>query len=172
MNDQLNALQDMTIPFPITASFRQQARAYALQYFTQDTHERTSLKAISLPTLGVTFLVLIHYITQGSRLDNSAYNWTFYVLFVGASSPVQEFLYRGFLFSIFSKAKLAKWLQILLSSLLYSFVHLIYRDLSTLVFTFIVGLLWGYYYAKLGNLYSIIVSHSVLGAIAILVGLV
>jgi len=139
--------------------------------FTQK-HLRNSLQAISLPTFGVTFLVLIHYITQGSRLDNSAYNWTFYLLFIGLSSPVQEFLYRGFLFSIFSRAKLEISLQIILSSFLYSFVHLIYRDLPTLVFTFIVGLLWGYYYAKFGNLYSIIVSHSLLGAIAIIVGLV
>jgi uncharacterized protein len=132
----------------------------------------TALKAISLGTLGVVLLMLIHYTLQGPRLDNSAYSWTFYLSFVGVSSPVQEFLYRGFLFSIFSKFKISEWLQILLSTLLYSFVHLIYRDLPTLVFTFIVGLLWGWHYAKFGNLYSIIISHSLLGAIAILVGLV
>ncbi|MDF5730392.1 MAG: CPBP family glutamic-type intramembrane protease, partial [Rhizonema sp. PD38] len=76
------------------------------------------------------------------------------------------------LFSIFSRAKLEISLQILISSLLYSFVHLIYRDVPTLVFTFIIGLLWGCYYAKFRNLYSIIVSHSLLGAISIQVGLV
>ncbi|ABA25141.1 Abortive infection protein (plasmid) [Trichormus variabilis ATCC 29413] len=139
--------------------------------FTQK-HLRASLKAIALPTLAIALLILVHYITQGTRLDNSAYNWTFYLLFVGVSSPVQEFLYRGFLFGIFSRAKFPISLQIFLSTLLYSCVHLIYRDVPTLVLTFIVGLLWGWHYAKFRNLYTVILSHSLLGAIAILVGLV
>lgn len=133
---------------------------------------RSSLKAIALPTLASALLMLIHYFTQAPRIDNSAYKWTFYLFFVGVSSPVQEFLYRGFLFSIFSRAKLAIWLQILLSTILYSFVHLIYRDVPTLLFTFIFGMFWGCHYAKFRNLNSIIISHSLLGAIAILVGLV
>jgi len=91
---------------------------------------------------------------------------------VGVSSPIQEFLYRGFLFAIFKRAKFPTWLQIILSTLLYSFVHLIYRDIPTLVFTLIIGMIWGWNYAKFLNLYSIIISHSLLGAIAILVGLV
>ncbi|NMG08994.1 type II CAAX endopeptidase family protein [Brasilonema sp. UFV-L1] len=132
----------------------------------------TSLFAIALPTLASALLMFIYYIMQGARIDNSAYKWTFYLFFVGVSSPVQEFLYRGFLFGIFSRAKLAIWVQILLSTLLYSFVHLIYRDVPTLLSTFILGMFWGCHYAKYRNLYSIIISHSLLGAIAILVGLV
>ncbi|MEH2465212.1 CPBP family intramembrane glutamic endopeptidase [Nostoc sp.] len=132
----------------------------------------TSLKAIALPTLASALLMLIHYFIQGPRIDNSAYKWTFYLFFVSVSSPIQEFLYRGFLFGIFSRVKLDIWLQILLSTSLYSFVHLIYRDMPTLLFTFIIGMLWGCHYAKYRNLYSIIISHSLLGVIAILVGLV
>ncbi|WP_370539376.1 hypothetical protein [Anabaena sp. FACHB-1250] len=45
-------------------------------------------------------------------------------LFVGVFSPIQEFLYRGFLFAIFKRAK-ATYVQIILSTLLDSFVHLI-----------------------------------------------
>lgn len=132
----------------------------------------TSLKAIALPTLASALLMFIYYKMQGPRIDNSAYKWTFYLFFVSVSSPVQEFLYRGFLFSIFSRAKVSFWSQIILSTFLYSFVHLIYRDLPTLLSTFIFGMFWGYHYAKYRNLYSIIISHSLLGAIAILVGLV
>lgn len=139
--------------------------------FTQQ-HLGTSLKAIAIPTLASTLLMLIYYMMQGSRIDNSAYKWTFYLFFVGVSSPVQEFLYRGFLFSIFSRAKVSLWTQIILSTFLYSFVHLIYQDLPTLLSTFIFGMFWGYHYAKYRNLYSVIVSHSLLGAIAILIGLV
>ncbi|WP_016949342.1 CPBP family intramembrane glutamic endopeptidase [Anabaena sp. PCC 7108] len=132
----------------------------------------SSLSAIALPTLASALLMLIYYMMQGARIDNSAYRWSFYIFFVAVSSPLQEFLYRGFLFGIFSRAKLAIWLQILLSTLLYSLVHLIYQDITTLLSTLILGLFWGYDYAKYRNLYSIIISHSILGAIAILVGLV
>ncbi len=132
----------------------------------------TSLKAIALPTLASALLMFLYYSMQGSRIDNSAYTWTFYLFFVFVSSPIQEFLYRGFLFSIFTRAKLVIWAQILLSALLYSFVHLIYRDVPTLLSTFVMGIFWGYHYAKYRNLHSIIISHSLQGAIAILVGLV
>ncbi|MDB9374889.1 CPBP family intramembrane glutamic endopeptidase [Nodularia sphaerocarpa] len=132
----------------------------------------SSLSAIALPTLASALLMLIYYMIQGARIDNSAYRWPFYIFFVAVSSPLQEFLYRGFLFGIFSRAKLAIWLQILLSTLLYSLVHLIYEDVPTLLSTLIIGLFWGYHYAKYRNLYSIIICHSILGAIAILVGLV
>ncbi|MBD2344135.1 CPBP family intramembrane glutamic endopeptidase [Anabaena subtropica] len=133
---------------------------------------KSSLSAIALPTLASALLMFIYYMKQGSRIDNSAYTWPFYLFFVAVSSPLQEFLYRGFLFGIFSRAKLAIWLQILLSTLLYSFVHLIYQDVPTLLFTLIIGIFWGCHYAKYRNLHSIIISHSLLGAIAILVGLV
>jgi hypothetical protein len=41
MSDKLSALQELAIPFPIPASFRRQARAYASQYLTQNAQERT-----------------------------------------------------------------------------------------------------------------------------------
>lgn len=135
-------------------------------------HLTCSLKAIALPTLGCALLMLVYYFLQGSRIDNSAYSWTFYLFFVAVSSPLQEFLYRGFLFNLFKITKMRKWLQIILSAFLYSFVHLIYRDLPTLLSTFAIGIFWGYHYAKYRNLHSIIISHSLLGAIAILVGLI
>lgn len=131
-----------------------------------------ALKAISLPTLASVLLMSAYYATQGPLIDNSAYSWNFYLFFVGVSAPVQEFLYRGFLFSLFFRANFASWLQILLSTLFYTLVHLIYQDILTLVFTLMVGLFWSYHYAKFRNLYSVILSHSLLGAIAILYGLV
>jgi uncharacterized protein len=131
-----------------------------------------SLKAIALPTLASALLMLIYFALQGARLDNTAYQWKFYLFFVFVSSPAQELLYRGFLFSIFSRAKLGMGAQVLLSAMLYSFVHLIYQDIPTILITLLMGILWGYHYATYRNLYSVIISHSLLGAIAILVGLV
>lgn len=147
-------------------------RFSALELGLTQQNFKTAVNAIALPTIAAAVLMLIYYRLQGARIDNSAYNWTFYIFFVAVSSPLQEFLYRGFLFAIFSRAKLAIWLQILLSALLYSFVHLIYQDVPTLVSTLILGIFWGCHYAKFRNLSSIILSHALLGAIAILCGLV
>lgn len=131
-----------------------------------------SIKAIALPTLVFSLLMLINYLIYGVRIDNSAYGLLFYLFFVIISSPLQEFLYRGFLFGIFNRAKFPDRLKILLSTLLYSFVHLIYRDIPTLLLTLLIGLFWSWHYNRFGNLYSVIISHSILGAIAILIGLV
>jgi hypothetical protein len=48
MSDKLNALRELAIPFPVTASFRQQAKAYASQYFTQDAQQRIYFNTLAL----------------------------------------------------------------------------------------------------------------------------
>jgi len=151
------------------------ARLYRLSSlelgFTHNNLKK-SFKVIAPSTLAFALLMVVYYFIQGTRIDNSTYKLAFYLFFVCVSSPIQEFLYRGFLFSIFSRAKFNIWLKILLSASLYSFVHLIYRDVFTLVSTFIIGILWGLHYVKFQNLYSIIFSHALLGTVAILVGLI
>jgi uncharacterized protein len=132
---------------------------------------RSAAKAIAVPTLATAILMSFYHAQQGARLDNSAYSWPFYLFFVGLSVPLQEFLFRGFLFALLTRLKLATWGQVVLSALLYSFVHIIYRDLPTLIFTFLFGLAWSVYYARFRDIYSIIFSHGLLGSIAILLGL-
>jgi hypothetical protein len=46
--DKLNVLQDLAIPFPITTSFRHQARAYAAQYFTPKIQQRIYLHTLAV----------------------------------------------------------------------------------------------------------------------------
>lgn len=48
MNDKLRALRELAIPFPIPASFRRQARAYASQYFTSVAQERVYLNTLAI----------------------------------------------------------------------------------------------------------------------------
>lgn len=48
MTDNLNSLEELAIPFPIPPSFRQQARAYAAQYFTEPAQERVYLNTLAL----------------------------------------------------------------------------------------------------------------------------
>lgn len=48
MSNKLNMLRDLSIPFPVTASFRQQAKSYASQYFTQDSRKRIYFQTLAL----------------------------------------------------------------------------------------------------------------------------
>jgi Protein of unknown function (DUF1822) len=78
MNNNLNTLWDLTIPFPVTASFRQQARAYALQYFTQDTHERTYLNTLAVLVADAYFRLLNFQtnLTKAERWNASRRLWS------------------------------------------------------------------------------------------------
>ncbi|BAY26619.1 abortive infection protein [Calothrix sp. NIES-2100] len=121
-------------------------------------------------TLGFALLMLVYYFLKGTRIDNSAIQWYFYLFFILVSTPFQEFLYRGYLFHLFSKVGFSEYFLVV-SAILYSFVHVIYWDLPTLLFTLIIGLVWGYHYKNFQNLYSVIFSHSLLGVVAIATGL-
>jgi uncharacterized protein len=133
---------------------------------------RSAYTSIALPTLIIATLMIIYYYQYGARLNNSAYSWLFYLFFVGLSVPIQEFLFRGFLFALLAQVQVPIWGRILFSAVLYSFIHIIYQDILASACTFFLGLVWGYCYARIKNLYSIISSHSFLGFIAILLGLI
>jgi len=63
-------------------------------------------------------------------------------------------------------------LPIIASAVTYSFLHLFYNDLITIMVTFVAGLLWGWIYHKYPNFWGVALSHSVLGAVSIMVGLI
>lgn len=97
----------------------------------------------------------------------------FFVFYVFVSSPCQEFLYRGFLFALMERSGLHGLVQqIVVSSLLYSFLHVFYRDWLTMAVTLLMGIVWGSIYARYRNLYPVMGSHAVLGVISILTGVV
>lgn len=116
--------------------------------------------------------MLVAYLSGWSRIDNSSIPWMFYIFHIFISSPAQEFIYRGFLFNYLRIAGYDKTIILVVSSILYSFVHAIYYDIPTIIFTLICGFYWGMIYSKYKNLYSVIFSHSILGALTILAGLI
>lgn len=55
----------------------------------------------------------------------------FYLFFVLVSAPAQEFLYRSFLFVELEKLGIPWLANAMVSALLFSFMHIIYRDVVT-----------------------------------------
>lgn len=111
------------------------------------------------------------FLTGGSRFVPTEGVW-FYAFYILVSCPIQELLYRGVL-----PVAVARWsggfvAQLIVSSALYSFVHVIYRDWPTLALTFVIGAIWFFLYSRARNLLGVAVSHIVLGVVTIATGLV
>ncbi len=92
----------------------------------------------------------------------------FYLFYIFISCPLQEFLYRGF-FGYFDNGKNN---ILFLSSFMYSFVHIIYKDVTTIILTFIIGTIWFLIYRKDKNLFGVCLSHCIVGFLTIFLGIV
>ncbi len=132
---------------------------------------RESIKKVIPITIILTILGLILIYFRISRFYPTETMW-FYSFYLFISSPVQEFLYRGALTSIFRRMNLSDSWNWGISSLLYSFVHIIYRDFLTCLLTLIIGLIWYKNYEKNRNIIGVSLSHAVLGAITIFAGII
>ena len=96
----------------------------------------------------------------------------FYLFFVLLSAPAQEFLYRSFLFAELAAARVPRFGIVVISAVLYSFMHTIARDTTTTVLTFVVGLIWALIFLRTRSFYIVALSHAGLGAAAITLGVI
>lgn len=129
-----------------------------------------AIKDILPVTIISSVLMIIFYLNHGMRIDNTDITWHFYVFYISLSSPLQEFLYRSYLFNRLAQIQLNQGSIIIITAILYSFAHSIYQDLPTVLLSLIIGLYWAYHYNRFKNFYSITLSHTILGIIAILTG--
>lgn len=138
---------------------------------------RDTLKRSLLWNCGTTFLFLvILFFLQSSGLivKGTTPFWpVFYIVYILVLSPVQEFFFRSILFA---ELKLIRprspWFIIMLSSLSFCFLHIIYRCPFTMFATLFMGIVWGIIYYRYPNFWGVTFSHAVLGAAAIAVGLI
>jgi membrane protease YdiL (CAAX protease family) len=129
-----------------------------------------AIKNIIPITAICTVLSILYYHFYGARIDNSGIPVYFYVFYMLVSAPLQEFLYRSYIFYILSEINLSRYFLII-SPVLYALAHLIYNDILTVILSLIIGIYWAYHYRQFKNLYSIAFSHIVLGIVAIATGI-
>lgn len=101
-------------------------------------------------------------------------NWNlFYVFYVFVSSPCQEFLFRCALFAEMRGSGITNpAAQVCISAVTYCFLHVIYNDAITLGVTLVMGIVWGILYQRYPSFWGVTLSHAVLGAVSIAVGLI
>jgi hypothetical protein len=81
----------------------------------------------------------------------------------------EEFIFRGYILSRLSAFFNNKHIAVLISALLFAFIHLTYKTLSELIFAFLLGLIFGYHYQKYRNIKVVIAVHFLVDVIAFLV---
>jgi hypothetical protein len=134
---------------------------------------KSSLKYNLLITLLALIMIAILYFVGLIRAPSiSQWRW-FFIFYVLLSCPAQEFLFRGALFAEMDRAGITQkiW-QVTISSVSYSFLHVIYRDAITLSVSLVIGIAWGLSYFISRNLWGVTISHCILGTASIFVGLI
>ncbi|ACD90554.1 Abortive infection protein [Chlorobium limicola DSM 245] len=96
----------------------------------------------------------------------------FFFFYVLISSPLQEFLFRSFLFAEMNRSGITRAsAQVVVSAASFAFLHIIYLDAFTTLATFAAGLVFAGIYRKYPNLAGVSLSHAVIGTLAILAGI-
>lgn len=140
--------------------------------FRQDTLKGSLILNIIVSILFVIFMLLSF--EKGLIRTPTIPGWKlFFAYYFFVSCPLQEFLFRSNLFALMKRAGIkGALLQITVSAVTYSFLHIFYNDLITLATTLTIGLMWGGIYYKYPNFWGVAISHAVLGVVAIKVGLI
>jgi hypothetical protein len=125
----------------------------------------------SLVTIAFIVVLFIIYKTGAIRPKYSE-TAIFYLFYVFLSAPLQEFVFRSLMFHELKIYFKKDWFRVLLSAVIFSFAHYMYRDLSVMLLTFAAGLLWGYVYLKKPNFWALAISHAIVGAVTIFLGFV
>lgn len=98
------------------------------------------------------------------------YAYLFYIFFLG---PVQELFFRSILHTEIKRLKIySNRLFLCISTLSFCFLHVIYGHPQMLVIALVSGLAWGIIYIKQPNIWGIALSHSFLGALAMILGFI
>lgn len=130
---------------------------------------RWNLLFCALGAAGLYMTYKIGYL-RPKHANTLPYVYAVYIFFLG---PVQEVIFRGILFAEMKRIRIfnQKWILII-STLSFCFLHIIYRYPPLLIITFMSGLVWGIIFMKWRNIWGIALSHSVLGALAMFLGVI
>lgn len=125
-----------------------------------------------LKWLGLTGILLIVSVISGMVFDRPEvnewmvttfntvdYKYLFAFALIVCAPILEETLFRGYILGVWLESKLHPWVAILLTSILWSAIHLQY-DLYDMTFIFALGVLLGYARVKSNSLFPAIVIHA------------
>lgn len=96
----------------------------------------------------------------------------FLIFYIFISVPIQEYIFRSLMIyeiGIFTKNRYA---LVGISTVMYSLSHAMYHSWQVIGVTLIMGIIWGFMYLKRPNFWGIALSHAIIGAAAVFIGIV
>lgn len=133
---------------------------------------KQSLLANALFIIPVMAIFLLLDDTEALAMKAEPPKTIFFFFYVLVSSPLQEFLFRSFLFAEMNRSGITRAsAQVVVSAASFAFLHIIYLDAFTTLATFAAGLVFAGIYRKYPNLAGVSLSHAVIGTLAILAGI-
>ncbi len=150
---------------------KQQRSAHDLG-FRRDTLRASLLLNGLVTAIGLSVLLLL--VKMGLIHPRNPWEMgLFYPFYVFFSSPVQEFLFRSLIIAEMRAANIRNVREIMwVSAVTFAYVHVVYGQPVTTVATLLIGLAWGAIYARCPNWWGVTLSHIILGAAAIISGLI
>lgn len=130
---------------------------------------------LTLSVVGISLLVYVIIFEPENLFNLPKENPTiwiamlfFYPIF---SAYTQEVVYRKFLFMRYQKLFQNKWLLIFASAITFSFVHIVYFSILSLVLTLFAGIYLAYIYQKTKSVLFVSILHGIMGFLVFTVGL-
>jgi membrane protease YdiL (CAAX protease family) len=88
------------------------------------------------------------------------------VILAITAGVTEEVIFRGYILTRLSLFFKNKYVPLVITSLLFAALHLTYKSLSELIFTFLIGMIFGFYYLKYRDIRVIIVVHFLIDLVA------
>lgn len=124
---------------------------------------------------GVLLLLYIHVFEPQNVFDLPRKNPAIWLAMLGFypvfSAYGQEVVYRKFLFIRYNKLFQKKWIMILASGISFSFVHIVYFSVLSLILTFVAGIYLAWLYDKTKSVLFTGIIHGIMGFLIFTVGL-
>lgn len=124
----------------------------------------------------IAITLLMHIFVPGHFFHNSQNSLSILVIsalsFLLLSVVPQEVLYRAFLFHRYSLLFRGKLIPVVISSLSFSFVHIVYSNLIAMIITLIGGYFFSLTYLRTRSLLITVIEHFMYGMLIFTSGLV
>jgi len=140
--------------------------------FRRDTLKKSMMWNFGTSLL---FLSLLYWLHEAGLIGKETINFwpLFFIFYILILTPAQEFFFRSILFAEMGNLRKKRyWSIIILSSLSFCFLHIIYQHPVMMLVTFFMGLVWSIIYYKYPNFWGVTLSHAMLGTAAFALGLI
>ena len=138
------------------------------KFYNWDKGRKETGKILLLFIPAAIFMVVLIWLIDATKLFSLARTNPLFLLLISIFYPVfsvvpQGLAYRSLFFHRYAALFPGRILKILISALVFSFGHIVYKNLLVLTLTFVAGLIFAYRYVKTESLLISVLEHSLYG---------